>query len=261
MYERIKHRDFPLVANDQSSEIGNPCNRSLDFPATFVSPQLATVLAFRFRTVCTMGANQLDATLLQSISQGIRIGRLVVDQPCGILSRTATTFPRHRDLFQGRLNERDFIRCRRGKLYSQRNTLAVCHHHKLRTLSAFGFADACAPFFADENVPSAKVSSQCRRRFSSKWPRKVRQIFSQIPCSSQSRSLRQQVLAEGNLLGKSFHRAPLRNTQRMPSKHGRLGIGVRPPLGENVGSGSSAAILAHCLSVNSAVVAMEKSPP
>ena len=50
--------------------------------------------------------------------------------------------------------------CRTGMLFkllslfgrefdSQRHTLAVCHHHKLRTLSAFGFAAQGPPFWGN----------------------------------------------------------------------------------------------------------------
>jgi hypothetical protein len=110
-------------------------------------------------------------------------------------------------------------------------------------------------------VPSANVSSHFRRPCSSNSARKARHTFSQMPSLSQSRNRRQHVLAEGNLpLGKSFHRAPLRNTHRIPSKHGRLAIGQGPPFGDGSGSGINGAILAHCSSVSSVCCrVMEKS--
>jgi hypothetical protein len=46
--------------------------------------------------------------------------------------------------------------------------------------------------------------------------RNARQIFSQTPCSSQSRSRRQQVEGRGYFSGKSCHRAPLRKVHRIP---------------------------------------------
>jgi hypothetical protein len=55
-------------------------------------------------------------------------------------------------------------------LHSQRNTLAVCHHHKLRTLSTFGFTDACAFFLPTKTcrrqrfLPSSGVVSRPIRR-------------------------------------------------------------------------------------------------
>jgi hypothetical protein len=146
-------------------------------------------------------------------------------------------------------------------VHSQRNTLAVCHHHKLRTLSAFRLANLRAPFFAGENVPSANTSYQHSRCLTSSSARNARHTFSQRPCSSQSRNRRQQVLGEGNRLGRSFQRAPLRSTQRIPSTHGRFGIGRRPPLGEGFGSGSNGASFAHCLFVSSDCSRAIVSPP
>jgi hypothetical protein len=79
-----------------------------------------------------------------------------------------------------------------------------------------------------------------------------------MPWSSQSRKRRQQVLGEGYRSGKSFHRAPLRSTQRIPSKQGRLAIGLGPPNAEPLGNGNSGAINAHCASViNSTFLAIE----
>lgn len=63
-------------------------------------------------------------------------------------------------MLEHRLDERDLRRGRRGKANSRRFTPAVCHHHDLCSLSAFGFANVGAPFFAGKNVPSRKVSRQ-----------------------------------------------------------------------------------------------------
>lgn len=82
----------------------------------------------------------------RTIPQGIAVGNSAVDQPLGILSRTVASGSRHGDLLQSRFDQRAFMRRRRGKLDSERHTLAVCHHHKLRTLSAFGLADLGTPF-------------------------------------------------------------------------------------------------------------------
>jgi hypothetical protein len=139
--------------------------------------------------------------------------------------------------------------------------LAVDHHHPLRTLSAFGLADAGAPFLAGANDPSAKVSAQLSWPFSSNSPRNFRQIVSQTSWSSQSRSRRQQVVGEGYSGGKSFQRAPLRSTQRIPSKTGRLSTGFRPPFRDCLNFGKSGSIFAHCASVSLTMPrAMKRSP-
>src|SRR5512146_1834033 len=100
MDECVEHRDFPLVANDQAAEIGNPSDGSLDFPAAFVSSQLSSILPFRLRTVDPVGTNQVNATFLQSVPKRIRIRCLFVDQAFLILSGAAATAPRYRDRVQ-----------------------------------------------------------------------------------------------------------------------------------------------------------------
>jgi hypothetical protein len=136
------------------------------------------------------------------------------------------------------------------KVVSQRKTRAVDHHHPLRSLAPLGLADPGAPFFAGAKLPSRKASLQliwCRSLSS---PRKVRQIFSQTSCSSQSRNLRQQVEGEGNSSGKSCQRAPLRNIHKMPSSTLRSGAGGRPPRGRDGRRGSNGRIFSHWASVN-----------
>ena len=168
-----------------------------------------------------MRTNQLNPPSRQSSAQWIGISGLVVDQPRRIFPRPSPTWTRHSDPVQGRFNQPDFGRGRRVQVVSQRKTLAVCHHHPLRTLSTFGFAHAGPPFLAGAKLPSANVSAQSSWPCSSSWPNRARHAFSQISCSSQARSRRQQVLGEGYPAGRSFHRAPLRNTHKIPSNTGR----------------------------------------
>jgi hypothetical protein len=136
------------------------------------------------------------------------------------------------------------------KVVSQRNTRAVDHHHPLRPLAPLGFSDCGAPFFDGAKLPSRNASLQfnCWRSFNS--PRKVRQISSQTPCSSQSRSRRQQVDGEGNSSGKSCQRAPLRRIHRIPSNTLRSLAGGRPPRGRGGRLGSKGRIFSHWASVS-----------
>src|SRR6185437_3874422 len=133
---------------------------------------------------------------------------------------------------------------------SQRNTLAVDHHHPLRALAPLGFSDFRTPFFAGAKLPSRNDSlqSSCSRWFSS--ARNARQMVSQIPCSSQSRSRRQQVAGEGNSSGKSHQRAPLRRIHKMPSRTLRSFAGGRPPFGRFALFGSRGWIFFHWASVS-----------
>ena len=89
---------------------------------------------------------------------------------------------------------------------------------------------------------------RCFRWLSS--ARNARQILSQTPCSSQSRSLRQQVAGEGNSSGKSCQRAPLRRIHKMPSSTLRSEARGRPPRRRERGRGSKGRIFSHWASVN-----------
>ena len=250
MEESLIHRDIPLVADDQPPEVGDPCDAPLHLPSTLIPPQFPAILRRRFAAIDFVRTNQFNATPLQSLSQRIGIGGSIINQSLGFLAWSAAT-PRHRHTLQRRFDQRRFVRGRRGKLNSQRNTLAACHHHPLCTFAAFGFSDARAPFFAGANEPSAKVSSQSSRPCSSSSPRNLRQRASQTPWSSQSRSRRQQVLGDGYCAGRSFQRAPDRKTQRMPSKHRRLSTRRRPPAAERLILGNNDSILFHRSSVSS----------
>src|SRR5712671_2723314 len=124
------------------------------------------------------------------------------------------------------------------------------HPHPLRPLAPLGFSDSAAPFFAGAKLPSKNDSLHfnCWRSFNSL--RNARQTFIQTPCSSQSRSRRQQVEGCGYSSGKSCQRAPLRRIHRIPSRTRRLSIHGRPPLRCLRGLGSKGAIFFHCTSVS-----------
>jgi len=246
----LEHCDFAFISHDQAAEVLQPSDRAFDFPATFISSQLAAVLRFA-AFVPAIGADQVDSPTQQAGPHRIGVGGSVINQSLGVLSRSAATGTRHANLFQQRLDQRHFVGRRRGKCDSERHTLAVCHHHKLCTLAAFGRSDAGAPFFAEENVPSANTSCQSSCPAASNFDRKARHRSSQMWCSSQSRSRRQHVLLDGYTFGKSFQRAPLRSTHKMPSKQSRSAAGVRPPFGFGFRFGNNFSIFAHWSSVSS----------
>lgn len=248
--KRLIDIDLMFISDHQSSEVSNPGDAAFHLPAALVSPQFSSVLRRRLHAVRLVRTNQIDTSPSQAFAQRIRVGRLVVDQSFGIFSWSATS-SRHRHFLQCRFDQRRLVRARGGKLNSQRKTLAACHHHPLRTLSAFGLADAGAPFFAGAKLPSAKVSSQSSRPWSSSSPKNLRQMSSQTPWSSQSRRRRQQVLGDGYCLGRSFQRAPERSTQRMPAKHRRSSARRLPPADDRRSGGNSGWILFHCSSVSS----------
>jgi len=242
---------IPVPTDHQTAEVSQPGKESLHLPAALVAPELAAILCSRFDAVAAMGTDQFNAAFGEAFPQWIRVGRTVINQPHRLVFGASFSLPRHLDLRQHRLNKCHFPRRSRVEVGRQRNSLAACHHHPLCTLSAFGLSDAAPPFLAGAKLPSAKHSSQSNRCFSSNSARSVRQSLSHKPWSSHSKSRRRQVEYDGYSSGKSFHRAPERNTHKIPSKHGRLGTGVGPPFDDFLGSGSKAASLAHCSSLSS----------
>ena len=172
MEECLIHDELAFVTDHEPTEVPDPSDGSFDLPASLVSAQLASVLGWGFDAVGFVRADQFDSPLFQAFAQRVGVGGFVVDQSFGVLARpTASAGSGHGYPVERRLDQRRFVRGRRGELNSQRNTLAACHHHPLRTLATFGFSDGVAPFFAEAKLPSAKVSSQSNRPCSSSLPR------------------------------------------------------------------------------------------
>ena len=239
------------VAHDELAEVAEPSTGAFHGPPSLIAVHRSAILSGGLAPVLAMRGDQLDAARRQLCSQGIAIIGAVGDEANRLLPRTPSSMPSpYPDRRQRRLDELDLRRGRQVKVVSQRKTRAVDHHHPLRPLAPLGLADAGAPFFAGAKLPSRKASLQfiCCRSLSS--PRKVRQIFSQTSCSSQSRSLRQQVEGEGNSSGKSCQRAPLRKIHKMPSSTLRSGAGGRPPRGRDGRRGSNGRIFSHWASVS-----------
>ena len=251
MKERLVNGKRAIVAHDESAEVAQPGKGAFHGPPSLITTQRSAVLSRGLAPVLPMRGDQLDAARRQLLPQGIAIIATVGNEANRLLPRTPGLMPSpYADRRQRRFDELDLRGGGRVKVVSQRKTRAVDHHHPLRPLAPLGFADGGAPFFAGAKLPSRKDSLQliCCRSLSS--PRKVRQIFRHTSCSSQSRSLRQQVEGEGNSSGKSCQRAPLRKIHKMPSSTLRSGAGGRPPRGRDGRGGSNGRIFSHWASVN-----------
>ena len=252
MKEGLVNRKRAVVAHHQSTEVAEPSEGAFHGPPSLIATQCPTVLRRGFTSLLAMRGDQLDIALGQLLAQRIAIVAAVADEAEGLLPGTPGLMPpTYTDRRQRRFDELDLRGGGRVKVVSQRKTRAVDHHHPLRSLAPLGLADGRAPFLAGAKLPSRKDSLHfnCWRSFNS--PRKARQIFSQTSCSSQSRSLRQQVEGEGNSSGKSCQRAPLRKIHKMPSNTLRSGAGGRPPCGRDGRWGSNGRIFSHWASVNS----------
>jgi hypothetical protein len=260
MKERIINNDILIPSDNKPAKISQPGKSPLNFIATPVTPHLASIIMLLSFIIAPVRANQFNTFTCQTFSQWVAVIPLVSNQSLRISFGTPSAFARHSNIFYRFFEERNFARGRRVQVVSQRNTLAVDHHHPLRSLAAFGLSDAFAPFFAGAKLPSANASlqSNCPRWSSS--ARNTRQASSQISCSSQSLSRLQQVDGLGNCFGKSAQGAPVRSIQRMPSNTLRLSAQGLPPRLDFLSFGNKGSIFFHCSSVNFHLVLAIKNP-
>ncbi len=238
------------MTNEKAAEVAQVRKGALNFPALGVATHAAAIVARSAPAFPPMRAEQNNATLEQTPAQRITIISAISDDAQWAALRSPTPGARDRNASQSRFGQGYFGRTGRDQLASQRNTLAVRHHHPLRTFATFGFTHAEPPFLAGAKLPSKNTSLQLSLPWASSCPSKPRQIFNHTSRSSHSCKRRQQVLAEGYSAGKSRQRAPLRRTHKMPSKTRRGSLGGRPRCRRRAGLGRSVLILSHGLSVS-----------
>ena len=249
-----------FISNNQAAIVADPRKGALNFPSFAIAPELSTILNFGLFSIFSVWADKLYLTITQIFSQFITVIGTVANQTLWITFRSSRTISRHLDLSQNFINQCYFVRGCRGNGASQRNTLAVDHHHPLRSFAPFGFSNPRAPFFAGAKLPSIKASSQSKSACSSRSPKNLRHTFSHTPSSSQWLNLRQHVDALGYRFGRSFHLAPVRRIHRIPSRTCRLsaqGLPTRPVLG----FGNKGSIFSHCSSFINRVCFAIGSPP
>src|SRR5215211_711739 len=231
-----------FVASNEPAEVLKPADGALDLPASSVAAKLSAVLRGRLFAVLPMRGDQFYAAFRQPCAERIAVGGRIVDQSTRLGGKNA--------LIQERFDQRYLVRTGAGDLGAQRKTAAIDEHHRLGALATLGLTYAQAPFFAEENVPSAIASSQWMRPRRLSLRKSRAQAVFHRPASVQALNRRQHVGGEGKCAGRSLHRAPLRKTQRIPSTHSRDVRRGRPPFSEGGSSGNKSAINNHCSSVS-----------
>ena len=232
MDKSLIHFSIHFPTKNQTPVMPDPGHCAFDFPSIFIAPKSAAILNWLFPTLSWRG-NEFNTGASKFGTQKFGIVTFITNQTLGL----------PRQAFERCLNQRLLVRCGRVKGHCQRNSFAVRHHHELRTLATPSDFDFRAPFLAITKWPSIKHCAHWIRRRLSSSRIKLSQIFSQIPWSSQSLKRLQQVLGLGYCFGKSFQRAPLRSTHRMPSRTSRFFFQGRPLL---LNFGSKGSIFSHC---------------
>ena len=250
-----------LMSHDKSSVVSEPAESAFNDISSPVPIPESIVLSIDVSVILPVRREEVDSSLPQSLPVGVGVVGLVSDHSLWPRSGSTRSLLRDPDVPHDLLKEADLSRRGRRGMASQRNTLAIDHHQKLRSFPPLRLADFRAPFFAGMKVASTKASSQSRIPSWSSSDRKARHISSSTPVSCQSLRRRQQVEGWGYRSGRSFHLAPVLRIQRIPSKQARSSAGGRPPLGLGPRSGMNSLILSHCSSVSIGSRALTGSPP
>ncbi len=251
MEKALKYGKDAVVTDLDAPEVLQPGVGTLDFPAFAVAAQLAFVLKAAVTDVLSVGDDQLCLALVESHPQGVGIVAAIGNDAIQMGARPRATFAGHLHVCERTFREPTLGQLRGRKLRSDRYAVAVDHHHALRTFPATCFADCGAPFLAVMKVASRKASSQSSKRLWSNMDNSFRHTLTHTHCSSQLRNRRQQVDPSGNPSGMSRHRAPVRRTHRIPSKHARLLTQGRPrPSLRRLGSGNKGSRIFHWASLS-----------
>jgi len=238
-----------LVSDYDASKVANPTESSLNCISSLIAIPKAVILSVDIPVILSVRRKKIDAPFPESLTQGIAVVRLVSNHSFGPSPRSARPFLRDFDLLECLFGEPDLCWRSRVGMASQRKTLAIDHHHALCSLSPLGFSDCWAPFFAGKKLASMNDSSQSSTPLASNSERKALHMSLRTSASYHSLSRRQHVEGCGYLSGRSFHRAPVFRTQRMPSNTKRSSARGRPPLGRGGGLGMRGSIFSHWSSV------------
>jgi len=196
-----------------------------------------------------MWRKQIGSSFPEPLPKRVAVVRLVTDHSFRAGPRPAWPFLGDFDLLERLFGEPDLCWRSRVGIASQRNTLAIDHHHVLCSLSPLGLSDFRAPFFAGEKLASMNTSSQSSTPLASSSERKALHISFRTSASYHSFRRRQQVEKCGYLSGRSFQRAPVLSTQSIPSNTSLSFALGRPPFGPTGFLGIRGSIFSHCSSL------------
>src|SRR5215469_10503875 len=148
MKKAMIDRQRTIVAYGQSAEVAQPGEGAFDNPSPLVTTQCATILRGWFAPTLAVRDDRFDTAATQLFAQPIAIVAAIHDHALGFLSRPPRPMlPPYADRRERFLDERDFRGGCRVKVVSQRNTLAVDHHHPLRPLTPPWFFPTAQPLF------------------------------------------------------------------------------------------------------------------
>jgi hypothetical protein len=182
-----------FISHDESPIIPQPGEGALDYISSPVAIPESIILSIDVAMILPMRRKKADPSGPEPFSMRITVIGLVSDHSFGSGLWSSGALLWDSDVLHDLLEERDLSRRGRVGMASQRNTLAIDHHHVLCSLAPLRLSDGRAPFFAGMNVASTKTSSQSRIPSAYNLERKARHMSLNTPASSQFLKRRQQV--------------------------------------------------------------------
>ena len=122
MNKSLVHFMIRFPSDCQSPIPCNPGNGTFDLPPVLISPKASSVLNFLNPKVAGW-SNQFDALASKIFSQTVGVIRFITNQSFRFAGQMLDCFP----------DQYLLMRSGRVKGHCQRNSLAVRHHHELRT--------------------------------------------------------------------------------------------------------------------------------
>lgn len=253
MYESSEVIEEAIPAGQHTLVFVQPCEQAFDLPSPSITSECPRILRPWLDAVALVRGNHFNA-----LSRELAIERITV---IGKIPNKSFGSSQREGLIEGSLDKGDFMWRSRSRVQGEWKTCSVRNNHELCTLAPLGLSDARAPFFATTKVPSIKHSERLILPRSSRSRAKASTIARNTPWRTQRLKRRKQVEPEGNRSGRSAQHAPVRSTQRMPFNTARsLCIGGLPrPSARGSTFGIKGSRIAHCSSVSSSRLAMQKT--
>ncbi len=253
MNKDVKMIDKSIPSGQRTLVFVQPREQALDLPPSAISPECAGILRYGFDAIALVWCDQFNALGCKSLIERITVVGTIPDKSSG---------SSHGEGFiESNLNKGDFMWRSRSRVHGEWKTCRVRNNHEFCTFAPLGFSHCEAPFFATTKVPSIKHSERLILPRSSRSRAKASTIARNTPWRTQRLKRRKQVEPEGNRSGRSAQHAPVRSTQRMPFNTARsLCIGGLPrPSARGSTFGIKGSRIAHCSSVSSSRLAMQKT--
>jgi hypothetical protein len=253
MDKGVEMIDKTIPSGDHALVFVQPREQAFDFPSSAITSERTLILRLGSDAITLVRGYQLNALGSKSLIERITVVGAIPDKSSGLSHGEG--------LSEGSLDKGDFMWRSTSRVHGEWKTCSVRNNHEFRTLAPLGLSHARAPFFATTKVPSIKHSERLILPRSSKSRASASRIARNTPSLTQRLKRRKQVDPEGKRSGRSAHPAPVRSTHRMPFMTARSPCiaGLPRPSARNTAFGIRGSRIAHCSSVSSSRLAMQKT--